>query len=82
LGSVVAMLAGVAVGAALLQWSPTAVIALAAGLVAAVAATSLLAGRHHGTGAPADRGHRQRGGHAGNVGLPGLAIETETAARA
>jgi uncharacterized membrane protein YoaK (UPF0700 family) len=36
LGSVAAMLAGAAVGAAVLQWSPTAVIALAAGLAAAV----------------------------------------------
>ena len=37
LGSVAAMLAGAAVGAGILQWSPTAVIALAAVLVAGVA---------------------------------------------
>src|SRR5690348_10278153 len=36
LGSVAAMLAGAAIGAAVLQWSPTAVIALAAVLAAAV----------------------------------------------
>jgi uncharacterized membrane protein YoaK (UPF0700 family) len=36
LGSIAAMLAGAAAGAAILQWSPTAVIALAAILVAAV----------------------------------------------
>jgi uncharacterized membrane protein YoaK (UPF0700 family) len=37
LGSVAAMLAGAAAGAGILQWSPTAVIAIAAVLVAAVA---------------------------------------------
>jgi len=37
LGSVAAMLAGAAVGAGILQWSPTAVIAIAAALVTAVA---------------------------------------------
>jgi len=36
LGSIAAMLAGAATGAALLQWSPTAVVALAAALAAAV----------------------------------------------
>ena len=43
LGSVAAMLAGAAAGAGLLQWSPDAVIALAAGLVAVVAGTFLAA---------------------------------------
>jgi uncharacterized membrane protein YoaK (UPF0700 family) len=38
LGSVAAMLAGAAAGAGILQWSPVAVIAIAAALVAAVAA--------------------------------------------
>jgi len=45
LGSIAAMLAGAAAGAALLRWSPTAVIALAAILVAAVATPLLTAGR-------------------------------------
>jgi hypothetical protein len=39
LGSVAAMLAGAAAGAWILQWSPTAVLAIAAALVAAVAGT-------------------------------------------
>jgi uncharacterized membrane protein YoaK (UPF0700 family) len=43
LGSVAGMLAGAAAGAGLLQWSPDAVIALAAGLVAVVAGTFLAA---------------------------------------
>jgi uncharacterized membrane protein YoaK (UPF0700 family) len=43
LGSVAAMLAGAAGGAGLLQWSPDAVIALAAALVAVVAGTFLAA---------------------------------------
>ena len=43
LGSVAAMLAGAAAGAGLLQWSPDAVIALAAGLVAIVGGTFLAA---------------------------------------
>ncbi len=43
LGSVAAMLAGAAAGAGLLQWSPDAVIALAAGLVAVVGGTFLAA---------------------------------------
>jgi uncharacterized membrane protein YoaK (UPF0700 family) len=38
LGSITAMLAGAAAGAGILQWSPTAAIAIAAALVAAVAA--------------------------------------------
>jgi uncharacterized membrane protein YoaK (UPF0700 family) len=41
LGSIAAMLAGAAAGAAILRWSPTAVIAIAAVLVALVAATFL-----------------------------------------
>jgi uncharacterized membrane protein YoaK (UPF0700 family) len=41
IGSVAAMLAGAAAGAGILQWSPTAAIALAAGLVAAIAITFL-----------------------------------------
>jgi uncharacterized membrane protein YoaK (UPF0700 family) len=45
LGSVAAMLAGAAAGAGLLQWSPDAVIALAAALVAVVAGTFLAAAR-------------------------------------
>src|SRR5258705_9686548 len=45
LGSVAAMLAGPAAGAGLAQVSPTAVIAIAAILVPAVAATFLIAGR-------------------------------------
>ncbi len=52
LGSVAAMLAGAAAGAGLLQLSPTAVIAIAAVLVAAVAATFLTAGRVPARGAP------------------------------
>jgi uncharacterized membrane protein YoaK (UPF0700 family) len=43
LGSVAAMLAGAAAGAGLLQWSPVAVIAIAAALVAAVAAAFMTA---------------------------------------
>jgi len=39
LGSVAAMLAGALAGAGILQWSPTAVIAIAAALVAAVSGT-------------------------------------------
>jgi uncharacterized membrane protein YoaK (UPF0700 family) len=46
LGSVAAMLAGAAAGAGILQASPTAVIAIAAVLVAAVSATFLSATRH------------------------------------
>jgi uncharacterized membrane protein YoaK (UPF0700 family) len=45
LGSIAAMLVGAAVGAAILQWSPTAVIAIAAVLVAAVAVAFSLSGR-------------------------------------
>lgn len=45
LGSVAAMLAGAAIGAAILQWSPTAVIALAAVLTAGVAAAFTFGGR-------------------------------------
>jgi uncharacterized membrane protein YoaK (UPF0700 family) len=41
LGSIAAMLAGAAAGAGVLQWSPTAVIAIAAALVAAVAVAFL-----------------------------------------
>ena len=43
LGSVAAMLAGAAAGAWILQWSPTAVLAIAAALVAAVAAIFMTA---------------------------------------
>ena len=43
LGSVAAMLAGAAAGAGILQWSPTAVIAIAAALVAVVAGAFLTA---------------------------------------
>jgi uncharacterized membrane protein YoaK (UPF0700 family) len=43
LGSVAAMLAGAAAGAGILQWSPTAVIAIAAILAAAVAAAFMTA---------------------------------------
>ena len=43
LGSVAAMLAGAAAGAGILQWSPVAVIAIAAALVAAVAAAFMTA---------------------------------------
>src|ERR1039458_1608406 len=46
LGSLAAMLAGAAAGAGILQASPTAVIAIAAVLVAAVSATFLSATRH------------------------------------
>jgi uncharacterized membrane protein YoaK (UPF0700 family) len=46
LGSVLAMLAGAVVGAAVLQVSPSAAIALAAVVVAAVAGMFLLVGRH------------------------------------
>jgi uncharacterized membrane protein YoaK (UPF0700 family) len=42
LGSVAAMLGGAAAGAGILQWSPTAVIAVAAVLVAAVASAVML----------------------------------------
>jgi uncharacterized membrane protein YoaK (UPF0700 family) len=42
LGSVAAMLGGAAAGAGILQWSPTAVIAIAAVLVAAVASAVML----------------------------------------
>ena len=41
LGSIAAMLVGAAAGAAILQWSPTAVIAIAAALVAVVAGAFL-----------------------------------------
>ena len=44
LGSVAAMLAGAAVGAGILQWSPTTVIAVAAVLVAAVAVAFKIVG--------------------------------------
>jgi uncharacterized membrane protein YoaK (UPF0700 family) len=47
-GSVVAMLAGAAVGAALLQESAPAVIAIAAGLVAVIAASFWVSGEHDG----------------------------------
>jgi uncharacterized membrane protein YoaK (UPF0700 family) len=43
LGSVVAMLAGAAAGAGILQWSPVAVIAIAAALTAAVAGAFMTA---------------------------------------
>lgn len=43
LGSVVAMLAGAAAGASILQWSPVAVIAIAAALTAAVAGAFMTA---------------------------------------
>jgi uncharacterized membrane protein YoaK (UPF0700 family) len=43
LGSVAAMLAGAAAGAGILQWSPTAVIATAAALAAAVAGAFMIA---------------------------------------
>ncbi len=46
LGSVAAMLAGAAAGAGLLQWSPTAVIAIAAILIAAVSVTFMTAVRN------------------------------------
>jgi uncharacterized membrane protein YoaK (UPF0700 family) len=49
LGSVAAMLAGAAAGAGLLQWSPDAVIAVAAALVAVVAGAFLAAARPHRT---------------------------------
>jgi uncharacterized membrane protein YoaK (UPF0700 family) len=52
LGSVAAMLAGAAAGAGILQWSPTAVIAIAAALVAAVAGAFTTATADH---APAAR---------------------------
>jgi hypothetical protein len=42
LGSVAAMLGGAAAGAGILQWSPTAVIAIAAVLVAAVASAVMI----------------------------------------
>ena len=42
LGSVAAMLGGAAAGASILQWSPTAVIAIAAVLVAAVASAVMI----------------------------------------
>jgi uncharacterized membrane protein YoaK (UPF0700 family) len=48
-GSVVAMLAGAAVGAALLQESAPAVIAIAAGLVGVIAATFWVRGEHDGS---------------------------------
>ena len=44
LGSVAAMLGGAAAGASILQWSPTAVIAIAAVLVAAVASAVMILG--------------------------------------
>jgi uncharacterized membrane protein YoaK (UPF0700 family) len=50
LGSVAAMLAGAAAGAGILRWSPSAVIALAAVLVAAVAAVFLAHTADSGTG--------------------------------
>jgi len=56
LGSVAVMLAGAAAGAGLLQLSPTAVLAAAAGLVAAVSATFLAAARFPArTSPPASR---------------------------
>jgi uncharacterized membrane protein YoaK (UPF0700 family) len=45
LGSIAAMLAGAAAGAGILQWSATAVIAIAAGLVAAVTGAFSIADR-------------------------------------
>jgi uncharacterized membrane protein YoaK (UPF0700 family) len=48
LGSIAAMLAGAAIGAVTLEWSPPAAIALAAALVAAVAATLVRADRRPG----------------------------------
>jgi uncharacterized membrane protein YfcA len=48
LGSTAAMLAGAAVGAAILQWSPPAALAIAALLVAGVAATFATAHRSAG----------------------------------
>jgi uncharacterized membrane protein YoaK (UPF0700 family) len=53
LGSVTAMLAGAAAGAGILQLSPTAVIAIAAILVAAVSAFFMTAARNPGRRAPA-----------------------------
>jgi uncharacterized membrane protein YoaK (UPF0700 family) len=57
LGSVAAMLAGAAAGAGLLQWSPTAVIAIAAALVATVAGAVMVlaAGPNQENLAPASR---------------------------
>ncbi|MFI5067495.1 MAG: hypothetical protein ACHP9Z_26420, partial [Streptosporangiales bacterium] len=52
LGSVAAMLGGAAAGAGILLWSPAAVIAIAAVLVAAVAGTFLAAARHPARTAP------------------------------
>ncbi len=49
LGSVAAMLAGAAAGAGILRWSPAAVIAIAAGLVAAVAGAFMTAIAHRDT---------------------------------
>jgi uncharacterized membrane protein YfcA len=81
LGSVLAMLAGALVGAALLQWPPTAVIVLAAGLVATVAGTFLLAGRHQRNQPPVDRRAEQGAVHTG-LGLLGPSIEQEKVAHA
>jgi uncharacterized membrane protein YoaK (UPF0700 family) len=81
LGSVVAMLAGALVGAALLQWSPTAVIALAAGLVATVAGTFLLAGRRQHTRSVFDRGALQ-GVEQIELGQPSASTEKEKVAHA
>ncbi len=53
LGSIAAMLAGAAAGAGILLWSPAAVIAIAAVLVAAVAGTFLAVARHPARTAPA-----------------------------
>lgn len=50
LGSVAAMLAGAAAGAAILQWSPVAVLSIAAALVAAVAGAFMTAIRATGRG--------------------------------
>jgi uncharacterized membrane protein YoaK (UPF0700 family) len=81
LGSVLTMLAGALVGAALLQWSPTAVIALAAVSVAAVAGTFLLAGRHEDTRPPLDRSAQQGAAQTG-LGQLGPSIEQEKVAHA
>ena len=62
LGSVAAMLAGALAGAGILQWSPTAVIALAAVLVAAVSGAFMrvIPGIAHTSHAPPSLGHLRR----------------------
>lgn len=59
LGSVAAMLAGAAAGAGILEWSPAAVIGIAAALVAAVAFMTAIPGTARAarsTSPPQDRG--------------------------